>query len=116
VAILGVAVGKSRRKNLVQISKFLHRETASIGPAGNMVQRLRAGRPASRSLTKFQRYRRAQADKGMKLLRIWVSDSTRPEFAKEAARQARLLRRRPEEAEALAFIEAAFPWPDTKSA
>jgi hypothetical protein len=63
-------------------------------------------------LTKFQRYRRAQTDKGMKLLRVWVPDPTRPEFAKEAARQARLLRGRPEEAEALVFIEAAFPWPD----
>lgn len=63
-------------------------------------------------LTKFQRYRRAQAARGMKLLRVWVPDPTRPEFAKEAARQARLLRSRPEEAEALSFIEAAFPWPD----
>ncbi len=34
-------------------------------------------------LTKFQRYRRTQADKGMKLLRVWVPDPTRPEFAKE---------------------------------
>jgi hypothetical protein len=48
----------------------------------------------------------------MKLLRVWVPDPTRPEFAKEAARQARLLRGRPEEAEALNFIEVAFPWPD----
>ena len=39
-------------------------------------------------LTKFQRYRRTQADKGMKLLRVWVPDPTRPEFAKEAARPA----------------------------
>jgi Protein of unknown function (DUF3018) len=61
-------------------------------------------------LTKFQRYRRTQADKGMKLLRVWVPDPTRPEFAKEAARQGRLLRGRPEQAEALAFIEAAFSW------
>jgi hypothetical protein len=63
-------------------------------------------------LTKFQRYRRAQTDKGLKQQRVWVPDPTRPEFAKEAARQARLLRGRPEEGEALAFIEAAFPWPD----
>jgi hypothetical protein len=63
-------------------------------------------------LTKFQRYRRAQTDKGMKLLRVWVPDPTRPEFAKEAARQARLLRGRPEETDALVFIGAAFPWPD----
>jgi hypothetical protein len=42
------------------------------------------------------------------------TDPTRPEFAAEAARQARLLRGRPEEAEALTFIEAAFP-PSTPS-
>ena len=58
-----------------------------------------------------QRYRRADPLRGMKL-RVWVADPTRPEFAKEAARQAQLLRGRPEEEEALAFIEAAFPWPD----
>jgi hypothetical protein len=52
------------------------------------------------------------ATQGMKLLRVWVPDPTRPEFAAEAARQARLLRGRPEEAEALTFIEAAFPWPE----
>ena len=62
-------------------------------------------------LTKFQRYRRAQTDKGLKLLRVWVPDPARPGFAKEAARQARLLRGRPEEEEALALIEAVFPWP-----
>jgi Protein of unknown function (DUF3018) len=63
-------------------------------------------------LTKFQRYRRAQTDRGMKLSCVWVPDPARPEFAKEAARDARLLRGRPEGGEALAFIEAAFPWPD----
>ena len=72
----------------------------------------RARTEAKNGLTKFQRYRRAQADKGMKLLRVWVPDPTRPEFAKEAARQARLVRGRPEEAEALSFIEASFPWPN----
>ena len=72
----------------------------------------RAKAEAKDGLTKFQRYRRTQADKGMKLLRVWVPDPTRPEFAKEAARQARLLRGRPEEAEALTFIGAVFPWPD----
>ena len=63
-------------------------------------------------LSKFQRYRLAQTRRGMKLLRIWVPDTKRPEFAAEAARQAKLLRGRPEEAEALAFIEAAFAWPE----
>jgi antidote-toxin recognition MazE-like antitoxin len=63
-------------------------------------------------LTKFQRYRRGQRNKGMKLLRVWVPDPKRPEFAKEAERQAKLLRGRVEEKEALAFIEAAFRWPE----
>jgi hypothetical protein len=63
-------------------------------------------------LTKFQRYRRAQIHKGMKLLRVWVPDPRRPEFAREAERQARLLRGRAEETEALDFIEAAFSWPE----
>jgi Protein of unknown function (DUF3018) len=63
-------------------------------------------------LTKFQRFRRRQANKGMKLLRIWVPDPSSPEFAAEAERQAKLLRGRPEEKEAMAFIEAAFEWPD----
>ena len=63
-------------------------------------------------LTKAQRYRKTQHHRGMKLLRVWVPDPHRPEFAKEAARQAKLLRGRPEEAEALTFIEAASLWPE----
>jgi hypothetical protein len=63
-------------------------------------------------LTKFQRYRRAQERKGMKLLRVWVPDPKRPGFAAEAERQAKLLRGRAEEKEALDFIESAFQWPD----
>jgi len=63
-------------------------------------------------LSKFQRYRRTQRSKGMKLLRVWVPDTHRPEFAKEAERQAKMLHGRPEEKEALAFIEAAFAWPE----
>ena len=63
-------------------------------------------------LSKFQRYRMAQRDRGMRLLRVWVPDTRRPEFAKEAERQGRLLRGRPEEKEALAFIEAVVEWPE----
>jgi Protein of unknown function (DUF3018) len=64
-------------------------------------------------INKFQRYRLAKSRKGMKLLRIWVPDTKRPEFAAEAARQGALLRGRPEEKEALDFIAAAFEWPQT---
>ncbi len=67
---------------------------------------------AQDGLTKAQRYRQTQQHRGMKLLRVWVPDPNRPDFAKEAARQAALLRGRPEEAEAMAFIDAAFSWPE----
>ena len=66
----------------------------------------------SDEMSKFQRYRLRQSHRGMKLLRIWVPDAKRPEFAAEAARQGALLRGRPEEVEALAFIAAAFEWPE----
>ena len=72
----------------------------------------RTKREPQDGLTKFQRYRRGQMSKGMKQLRIWVPDPKRPEFAREAERQAKLLRGRPEEKEAMAFIEAAFAWPE----
>ena len=72
----------------------------------------RARRTTGDSLNKFQRYRQAQLDRGMKLLRVWVPDPHRPAFAREAERQAALLRGRPEEQEALSFIEAAFKWPE----
>ena len=53
----------------------------------------------------------AQRRPGMKLLRLWVPDPSAPGFAEEAKRQGRLLRGRPEEVEALAFIEAVG-WPE----
>ena len=59
---------------------------------------------------KFQRYRESKRAKGMRLLRIWVPDPLTPGFAEEAARQGRLLRGRPEEQEALDFIEQTFDW------
>lgn len=63
-------------------------------------------------LTKFQRYRQGKQHRGMKLLRVWVPDPHRPEFAAEARRQGLLLRGAPEEAEALDFIAATFEWPE----
>ena len=72
----------------------------------------RTKRNSETPLSKFQRYRRAQAKKGMRLLRIWAPDPRRPEFAREAERQAKLLRGRAEEREALDFIEAVVDWPD----
>jgi Protein of unknown function (DUF3018) len=63
-------------------------------------------------ISKFQRYRLAKSRKGMKLLRIWVPDTKRPEFAAEAARQGALLRGRAEEKDALDFIATSFEWPE----
>ena len=71
-----------------------------------------AKKPSNDGLTKFQRYRLSKRRRGMKLLRVWVPDPSRPEFAREAQRQAELLRARPEQREALDFIAAAFAWPD----
>jgi hypothetical protein len=65
----------------------------------------------SERLSKFQTYRLEKQRRGMKLLRVWVPDPKRPEFAAEAQRQGGLLRGRPEEAEALDFIGKAFDWP-----
>jgi hypothetical protein len=73
----------------------------------------RTKRESEDGLTKFQRYRRTQKSRGMKLLRVWVPDPKSPEFATEAARQAKLLRGRAEEKEALDFIESAFAWPES---
>jgi hypothetical protein len=63
------------------------------------------------ALDKFKRYRQSKHHRGMRLLRVWVPDPRRPEFAEEAARQAARLRGATDEREALAFIEAAFEWP-----
>ena len=72
----------------------------------------RTKREPDDGLDKFKRYRASKQHRGMKLLRVWVPDPRRPEFAMEAARQAALLRGRAEEADALAFIEAGMAWPD----
>ncbi len=72
----------------------------------------RLKRRSDDGLTKFQRYRLSKERQGMKLLRVWVPDPSRPEFAREAERQAELLRARPEQNEALDFIAAAFTWPE----
>jgi hypothetical protein len=58
-------------------------------------------------LDKFQRYRATRRQRGLKLVRLWVPDPAAPGFLAEAERQACLLRNAPDEAEALAFIEAA---------
>jgi hypothetical protein len=107
----------SRKSGTVGPKRSSHPKSAvakRVGPKRVGPKRAGPKRAVAKAdgLTKFQRFRRRQANKGMKLLRIWVPDPSSPEFAAEAERQAKLLRGRPEEQEAMAFIEAAFEWPD----
>jgi len=64
------------------------------------------------AITKFQRYRKAKHKQGLRLVRLWAPDFRRPKFTAEVERQAKLLRGRREENDALAFIEQAFAWPE----
>jgi hypothetical protein len=92
-------VGPTRVRKVVA-KKAAGPKKATVGP-----KRVAA---KADGLTKFQRFRRRQANKGMKLLRIWVPDPKSPEFAAEAERQAKLLRGRPEEEDAIRFAEAVY--------
>jgi hypothetical protein len=68
-------------------------------------------RPArTDGIDKFRRYRAAQRQRGMKLVRLWVPDPNAPGFRRQARRQAQLLRGASEEREALDFVEAAADW------
>ena len=59
---------------------------------------------------RFQRFRARRKAQGMKELRLWVSDPAQPGFAAEVKRQVDLLRKTPEEQEALEFIETTADW------
>ena len=53
------------------------------------------------------RHRKRLLAAGMRPLQIWVPDTRRPGFARECARQSRLLRQDPAEREMQDFLEAA---------
>lgn len=59
-------------------------------------------------IDKHKRHRLRQREQGMRLLRMWVPDTSTPEFQAEARRQAALIRGTPEDREALDFIEAVL--------
>lgn len=61
--------------------------------------------PKNSEFDKFRRYRESRKERGLRLLRIWVSDPRTAAFRRKAKRQAALLRRAPEEEEAISFIE-----------
>jgi hypothetical protein len=57
---------------------------------------------------KFRRYRERMRARGLKEVRLWVLDPEAPGFKAEIERQIATLRDAPEEAEAMAFVEAAW--------
>lgn len=63
-----------------------------------------------RTPNRFQRFRARRKAQGMKELRLWVPDPAQPGFAAEVKRQVDLLRKTPEEQEALEFIETTADW------
>jgi hypothetical protein len=103
------ASGPTRVRKVVA-KKAVGPKKATVGPKWVGPKRVGPKRAVAKAdgLSKFQRFRRSQENRGMKLLRIWVPDTGAPGFAAEAKRQAELLRGRPEEEEAIRFAEAAF--------
>jgi hypothetical protein len=57
-------------------------------------------------MSKHQRHRLNQRKRGLRLVRMWLPDTSTPEFRAEARRQALLLRGAPDEQEVMDFIEA----------
>ncbi len=57
-------------------------------------------------------HRKRMRAKGMRLLQIWVPDTSTPEFKKEAHRQSLAVSRSRHAAEDQAFIDAISEWPD----
>ena len=59
---------------------------------------------------KVASHRRRLRAQGLRPVQVWVPDVRTARFAAEAERQCRLANRSPQEAEDLAFIEAALDW------
>lgn len=58
--------------------------------------------------SKFARYRARKKARGLREIRMWVPDLRDPEVLARLKREGKMLRRRPEEQEALDFIEAVM--------
>lgn len=65
---------------------------------------------ARRSRDQVRAHRQRLRAKGLRPVQFWVPDVRTPEFKAEAARQSRLVAASPEEADVIAFIEAAADW------
>lgn len=58
------------------------------------------------------RYRARKRAAGLRLVQIWVYDTTRPAFRRELRRQALRIAASEREAESGDFVEAVADWPD----
>ncbi len=63
-------------------------------------------------ISKYQKHRKSKREQGMREVRIWTMDPHNPEVRARLIRDMALLKGKPEELEALDFIEAAMDWPD----
>lgn len=69
-------------------------------------------RPAIKDgLSKQARYRAAKKAAGLKEVRIWVLDTSTPEFKAQLERDMKAVRESESEAEVMAFVEAITDWP-----
>lgn len=57
-------------------------------------------------------YRKRMAERGLRVVQIWVPDTRRPGFAAECRRQSLLLHSDPQEKEILNFIDRVADWPE----
>jgi hypothetical protein len=62
-------------------------------------------------LSKQARYRAAKKAAGLREIRLWVYDTKNPEFQAQLKRDMEAIRRSPQEAENIAFVEAITAWP-----
>lgn len=91
----------------------MRQKTKGAGKKGTASRSVQGAMKAKSSREKVRAYRERMRKAGMRKIEIWVPDTRTPEFAAEAARQARLVAKSAAEGEDLAFIESLFNgWPD----
>lgn len=64
------------------------------------------------SRDKVRAHRQRLRKQGLRPVQIWVPDTTTKAFAREAARQSRLIAQSPQEADDQAFVDAISEWND----
>jgi hypothetical protein len=65
-----------------------------------------------RSSERMRRYRERMRAQGLRPVQFWGYDTRAPGFAEEIRRECEAIRRSPDEAEILEFIDQVADWPD----